>query len=67
MTGIQKVTVELPTDLLERAQRATGAGITATIREGLAEVASRRAQRELRQLRGRVKFTIDLGTMREDR
>jgi hypothetical protein len=63
----QKVTVELPTDLLERAQRATGAGITATIREGLAAVVSRRAQRELRKRRGGVKFTIDLAKLREDR
>ena len=63
----QKITVEIPTELLERAQKATGAGITATIREGLAEVVSRRAQHDLRKHRGRVKFTLDLARLREDR
>jgi hypothetical protein len=62
-----KVTVELPTDLLARARRSTGEGITATIRRGLEILASARAQEELRRLRGRVRFSIDLRTLREDR
>jgi hypothetical protein len=60
-------TVEIPADLLERAQKATGTGVTATVREGLREVASRHAQRELTKLRGAVKFTVDLRRLREDR
>jgi hypothetical protein len=62
-----KVTVELPTDLLARARRSTGEGITATIRRGLEVLASARAQEELRRLRGRVRFSINLRTLREDR
>jgi hypothetical protein len=62
-----KVTVELSTALLARARQSTGEGITGTIRRGLELVASSRAQEELRRLRGRVKFTIDLDAMREDR
>ena len=41
------MTVELPAELLDRARKSTGDGITATIRRGLELVASARAQREL--------------------
>ena len=62
-----KVTVELPVELLARARESTGTGITGTIRQGLELVASRRAQDELRRLRGKVKFAVDLKALREDR
>lgn len=62
-----KVTVELPADLLERARASTGEGITATIRRGLEMVAATRAQERLLALRGKVKFSIDLDKLREDR
>ena len=62
-----KVTVELPVELLARARKSTGDGITGTIRRGLEMVAARRAQDELRKLRGRVKFSIDPNALREDR
>ena len=62
-----KVTVELPKALLKNAQSETGQGITATIREGLRLLASRRAQRELMAYRGKVKFSINLNELREDR
>ena len=62
-----KVTVELPVDLLARARKSTGDGITGTIRRGLEMVAARRAQDELRKLRGRVTFSIDPNALREDR
>ena len=69
ITGMEttKVTVELPADLLERARKSTGEGITGTIRRGLELVASARAQRELASLRGKVKFTLDLDASRADR
>ena len=35
MAPTRKVTVHLPDELLERAQRSTGKGLTDTIREGL--------------------------------
>ena len=62
-----KVTVELPSALLERARASTGEGITGTIRRGLEMVAATRAQDALRRLRGRVKFSVDLKALREDR
>jgi hypothetical protein len=67
MPPTQKITVEVPSDLLERAQKATGEGVTQTVREGLRALASRHAQRALTRLRGKVKFTIDLDALREDR
>ncbi len=67
MSSRKKVTVEVPDDLLRKAQRSTGQGVTATIRTGLQLVAARKAYEDLRRLRGRVVFSIDLDRLREDR
>ena len=67
MAQAKKVTVDVPEDLLRRAQKATGEGITATIRSGLRLVAAKDAYEELRRLRGRVRFSIDWRELREDR
>ena len=67
MSTPKKVTVEVPADLLRRAQKSTGEGITGTIRKGLELVAASRSYEELRRLRGRVAFSIDLRKLREDR
>ena len=64
MESTRTVTVELPDELLRRAQRTTAAGITATIRRGLELVAAGRAHEELRQLRGKVALSIDLEKLR---
>jgi hypothetical protein len=63
----RKITVEVPADLLRRAQKSTGDGITGTIRKGLELVAAGRAYEELRRLRGRVPFALNLTELREDR
>ena len=67
MSSRKKVTVEVPSELLRRAQKSTGQGVTGTIRRGLELVAARRAYEELRRLRGRVPFSVDLDTLRDDR
>ena len=67
MGSTQKLTVEVPADLLRRARKSTGAGITATVRQGLELLAARRAYDQLRQLRGRVKLSLDSRMLREDR
>ena len=67
MKNAQKVTVEVPRDLLQRARRATGRGPTATIREGLELVAASDSYDRFRRLRGKVKLKIDLSRLREDR
>ena len=67
MEARQKITVLVPADLLARARAATGQGITATVREGLRMAESRTAYQRLRELRGKVEFSIDLDLLREDR
>ena len=67
MNAARKVTVELPADLLRRAQKSSGAGVTSTIRRGLELVAAGRAYRDLRRLKGRISFSIDWNALREDR
>jgi hypothetical protein len=63
----RKVTVHLPEDLLESAQKASGQGITETVRQGLRLVAARDTFRGIAKLRGTVKFSVDLARLREDR
>ena len=67
MAQVRKITVDVPEDLLRRAQKATGEGITATIRSGLRLVAARDAYDALRRLQGRVQFSVDWRELREDR
>lgn len=63
----RKVTVHLPQDLLTRAQKATGQGITETVRQGLRLVAAGDTFRRVANLRGTVKFSVDLARLRDDR
>ena len=67
MSQTQKITIEVPADLLEEARAATGEGVTATVREGLKILASRRAQGEFMKLRGKVKLQVDFDRLRQDR
>ena len=67
MGAARKVTVQLPADLLDRAQRSSGKNLTATICQGLKLVAAGPAYDGLRRLRGKVRFSIDLRSLREDR
>jgi hypothetical protein len=67
MGAARKVTVQLPADLLDRAQRSSGKNLTATICQGLRLVAAGPAYEGLRRLRGKVRFSIDLRALREDR
>jgi len=63
MGTARKITVEVPPGLLEKAQRASGSGITQTVRAGLQLVAASHAYARLRQLRGKVRFTLIFYTM----
>ncbi len=67
MDTARKITVEIPADLLEKAQRASGAGITQTIRVGLKLVAASEAYARLRRLRGKVRFSRTLDELKADR
>jgi hypothetical protein len=63
----RKITVEVPAELLEKAQRASGSGITQTVRTGLQLVAASHAYARLRQLRGKVRFTRTAAELKADR
>lgn len=63
----RKITVEVPVELLEKAQQASGSGITQTIRTGLQLVAASQAYARLRQLRGKVRFSRSLADLKSDR
>jgi len=67
METARKITVEVPEDLLEKAQQASGAGITQTVRTGLQLVAASHAYARLRQLRGKVRFSQTTDELKADR
>ncbi len=61
----RRVTANIPKDLLARARRATGKGITETIVEGLEALDRRAAAENLIALAGKVKIDLDLDLARE--
>ena len=63
----RKITVEVPVELLEKAQRATGTGITQTVRKGLQIVAASEAYARALKLQGKYRFSITLEQMKDDR
>ena len=65
--AVKKVTIEVPEELLVKAQQATGSGITQTVRTGLQLVAASQAYAQLRQARGKVRFSRTLAELKEDR
>lgn len=66
MGAAKKITIHVPADLLRRAQKVTGQGITPTIRSALEVVAASKAYDDLRRLRGRVKFSVTVEDLRHE-
>jgi len=64
MGEMRKITVDVPADDLAAAQEFTGAGVTETVREALKKLRSIRAQQRALELRGKVKFGVDLMALR---
>jgi len=67
MERAKKITIQVPGSLLRKAQNATGKGITPTVKQGLELLVASKSYEKLRKLRGKVNFSIDLKTLREDR
>ena len=63
----RKITLEVPADLLKKAQLATGAGVTQTVRTGLQLLAASLDYDRLRKLRGKVHFSRTLAELKDDR
>jgi hypothetical protein len=67
MPTARKITVEIPQDLLERAQQACGKGITQTVRAGLELIAAADAYDRLLQMRGKVRLAQTWQELKDDR
>ncbi len=67
METAKKITILISEELLDKAQEATGLGITPTIRRGLELVAASDVYEKLEKLKGKVKLSIRLKMLREDR
>jgi len=65
MSAAQKVTANLPRDLLERAQRVTSKGVTATLVAALEALERESKRTGLRKLRGKIRFDLDLEASRK--
>jgi hypothetical protein len=61
---VKKVTVNVPSQILERARTITGRGVTETIVQGLIELDRQQKRSALRLLRGRVRFDLNLAETR---
>jgi hypothetical protein len=67
MQKARKITVEVPAELLEKAQRASGSGVTQTVRAGLQLMAASEAYARLLQFRGKVRFSRSVEELKDDR
>lgn len=67
MKTARKITIEVPRELLEKAQHASGTGVTQTVRAGLQLVAASRTYAQLRRLRGKVRFSRTVAELKADR
>jgi hypothetical protein len=67
MKAQKKVTVLLPTDLINQALTASGLGLTPTLRRGLELVAAKDAYKKLLAIKGKFDLDLDLEEMRKDR
>lgn len=67
VTAVKKLTLEVPTDLLEKAQKQTGEGITETIRQALRLLAESSSYESLKKYKGKAKFAMTWEELKEDR
>jgi hypothetical protein len=67
MGTARKITVEVPVELLEKAQQASGTGVTQTVRAGLQLVAASHSCARLRAYRGKVRFSRTAVELKTDR
>ena len=65
--ALKKVTMFLPEDLLKVAQKATGEGLTPTVRKGLELLAAQTAFDGLRRLRGSVDLKLNVKALPADK
>jgi len=66
MGHMRKITVQVPEELLASVQANSGMGVTEIIREALQLMRQRQALQQLRALRGKVRFGVDLMALRRE-
>jgi hypothetical protein len=64
---LQKITIYVPRHLLEDAQSAADSNITETVKTALSLLIAEKAAQNLRKMRGKVKFSINIAALREDK
>lgn len=64
--NLQKVTVNLPANLLKEATQNTGLGITETLRKSLELLNASAFYEEALMQKGKIKFGISVKNLRED-
>lgn len=67
MGTARKITVEVPAELLKKAQEASGAWITQTVRTGPELMAASRGYARLLELKGKIHFSRSLADLKADR
>ena len=70
MESSRKITVIIPDELIERAIKASGEGLTSTIRRGLELVAAKDTYTAIQSLQGKYKkkgLGASLADLREDK
>ena len=65
--AVRKITVRVPAKLLTKAQMASRAGVTQTVRAGLELIAAGGAYERILQLQGKIKFSRSLEELKADR
>ena len=61
---LKKITLLVPTILLDEAMKVGGDNITQTVRKALTLIAARDAYEGIKKMRGKVKFSLSLDQMR---
>ena len=67
MGNAKKITVEVPEELLKDAQANTRKGISETVRRGLKLLAAAQSFQQLRDMKGKVKFSKTTLELKDDR
>lgn len=67
MSAAKKITVEINSELLEKAMGQTQKGLTETIRQGLMLLAESSTYRKLKSLKGKGHTDLDWKKLKEDR
>jgi len=67
MQETQKITTNIPKELLAKAREATHRGITETIKIALEQITKAKAYEDILRLKGTVKFGLNLNELREDK